>query len=114
MAGPADYTITARVFRTSTCYVIASGYPPRLHPDDKRSRYKTKKNRKCDRNENLSADIKCCIDKGSYGQIDQGGSAPQRQSYLGGHVWKMGHPTSFSEMQRRKADEVTPAFHMKI
>jgi uncharacterized Zn-finger protein len=27
---------------------------------------------------------------------------------------KMGHPTCFSEMQRRKADEVTPAFHMKI
>jgi hypothetical protein len=30
--------------------------------------------------------------------IDQGGAAQLRQFYLSGHVWKMGHPTVFSEM----------------
>jgi hypothetical protein len=68
-----------------------------LHPDDKRSEYETKKNRKCYRNENLTAD-KCCNDKGGYGQIDHGAAAPLRQFYLSGHVWKMGQPTVFAEM----------------
>jgi len=46
----------------------------------------------------LTADVKCCNDKGGYGQIDQGGAAPLRQFYLSGHVWKIAHPTSFVEM----------------
>jgi hypothetical protein len=36
------------------------------------------------RPENLTADIKCCNDKGGYGQIDQGSAAPLRQFYLSG------------------------------
>jgi hypothetical protein len=79
-----------------------SGYPPRLHPDDKRSQYKTKKNRKCDRNENLTADIKCCNDKGGYGQIDQGRATPLSQFYLSRHVQQIAHPTIFVESERGK------------
>jgi hypothetical protein len=79
-----------------------SGYPPRLHPDDKRSQYKTKKNRKCDRNENLTVDIKCCNDKGGYGQIDQGRATPLSQFYLSRHVQQIAHPTIFVESERGK------------